>query len=349
VAGGAAYAFGQYTAPGNAADSFCADLKTQNYTLAYEQLSARQQAQFTRDQFVRGSTLLDRLEGTVTSCQLVNTGGAYGYSLGGSSAALTTVIHRETAGTLHGVVHLKNENGVWKVDGLDTSLLGVNLKALEAVVVFCAVMQHQEYLVAYSLLGSGAQGKVTEGEFEQAAKTHDQIDGQITTCTLDRLGASNTDSSASLVVSVTRTKLNDRTGAMTLDVEGGAWKVATIDQALLGSDLGPLQVGTQVCADLESGDYAAIYNNLASAALQANYTRTQFVAVFALSHGSKYAGCQPYLPTYTVSATDASYDLQLFVENAANGTFFGYSATMGFVKDPFVTENGGWKLNSFQG
>jgi hypothetical protein len=343
VAGSAAYAYGQYTAPGDAANSFCSDLKTQNYTRAYEQLSARQRAQFARDQFVQGSALLDRLEGKVTSCQLVNTGGAYGYSLGGSSAALTTVINREIAGALEGTVHLKNENGAWKVDGLDTSLLGVNLMALEAAGAFCAAMQSQAYTVAYALLGAIAQGAVSQAQFEQAAKTHDQIDGQITACTLESLGQDNTDSSASLVASVTRAKLGQRAGKLSLDAENGAWKVATIDQALLGTDLGPLQVGTAVCADMESGNYTAIYTDLASSGIRAYFTQARFVAGYTLKPGIKYAGCQPNLSTYTVSATDASYRIVLYYFFTADGTSVGFQGTMFFVY-----ENGVWKFDGFE-
>ena len=334
------FAYTQYTAPGNAATAFCADLKTQSYSLAYDLLSAREQAQLTHDQFVQGSQTLDQIEGKVESCQLSSASGAYGYRLFGSTASLATVITRTNAGTLRGVVHLKSENGSWKVDGLDTSLLGVNLAALGTAAAFCAALQGQAYTTAYALLDTAAQAMVTQDAFVQAAQAHDQIDGTITACQLVALGSGNTDAYTSLMVSITRATLGQRTGTLTLDVQGGAWKIATISQQLQGTDLGPLQVGAQMCADLVSGNYAAIYD-LTSAAFQANVTRAQVVAFFTLPTGVTYAGCKVHYSTYKVTGDSASYvvDIDLI---AAAGQTVGVPFALSFVN-----ENGGWKLDSF--
>ncbi len=337
--GGGALAYRQYTAPGNAATQFCTDLKTQSYSVAYDLLSAGQQAQFSRDQFVQGSQTLDQVEGKVVSCQLANTSGAYGYSLGSSSATLATVITRANVGSLHGAVHLKSENGAWKVDRLDTSLLGVNLHALQTAGAFCAAMQGQSYTTAYALLDTAAQTAVTQDAFVQAAQAHDQIDGTITACKLVALGSGNTDASASLMVSITRAKLGQRVGTMSLDVQAGAWKIATISQELQGTDLGALQVGLRMCADLLVGNYAAIYD-LASSGFQANVTRAQVVTFFTVPSPLKYVSCKPDLTTYKVAGDQASYDFEINLVDTSTGQVFGFPFTL-----YFVNQNGAWKLD----
>jgi hypothetical protein len=334
-----AFAYGQYTAPGKTATQFCADLKTQSYSVAYDLLSTTQRHQFTRDQFVQVSDTLDQVEGKVSSCTLAGSSGAYNYSLGSSSATITSVLKRANAGTLQGAVHLKSENGAWKVDALDTSLLGVNLGALETAGVFCAAMQGQAYTTAYSLLGVAAQATVSQTTFVQGAQAHDQIDGTITGCTLVGLGNGNGDSTASLMVTLTRAKLGARTGTVSLDVESGAWKIAALSLELQGTDLGPLQVGAQMCADLVSGNYASIYA-LTSSAFQANVTSAQVVAFFNLPNGFQYAGCKPDFSTYKVNGNQATYSVEIDLADKTTGQMIGFPFTL-----YYVDENGGWKLD----
>jgi hypothetical protein len=339
VGGGGALAFAQYKAPGNAATQFCTDLKTQSYSMAYDLLSAGQQTQFSRDQFVQGSQTLDQVEGTVVSCQLANTSGAYGYRLGSGSATLATVVTRAKVGSLRGAVHLKSESGAWKIDGVDTSLLGVNLHALQTAGAFCAAMQGQSYTTAYALLDNAAQAAVTQDAFVQAAQAHDQIDGAITACQLIALGNANTDANASLMVSITRAKLGQRMGTMSLDVQAGAWKIATISPELQGTDLGPLQVGLRMCADLLAGNYAAVYD-LTSSGFQANVARAQVVTYFTVPSPLKYASCKPDLTTYKVSGDQASYDFEITLVDTSTGQVLGFPFTL-----YFVDENGAWKLD----
>ncbi len=151
--GGVVYALTQLAAPAAAAISFCNDLKTQSYTPAYQLLSTKLQGQFTQVQFTQGSQALDGVEGTVTSCKQ-GTGNAYAYSFGGTTATLLAVITRSKQGDLSGTIHLKSENGTWKVDGLDTSLLGANLASLQQTLTFCTALAAKDYSSAYSQLGS---------------------------------------------------------------------------------------------------------------------------------------------------------------------------------------------------
>src|SRR5262249_31570597 len=154
--------------------------------------------------------------------------------------------------------------GNWKVDGLDTSLLGANLASLQETQTFCTALTNKDYTSAYSQLGSVAQGQLTSEQFAAQAALHDQIDGPVTGCTLVAVGSSNTYTTTSLTVSVTRATLGARSGAVTLDIENGAWKVASVELALLGSDLGPLQVGQQFCTALQAGQFSVAYGLLSS-------------------------------------------------------------------------------------
>jgi len=334
--GGVVYALSQLAAPAAAAISFCNDLKTQSYTPAYQLLSAKLQGQFTQVQFTQGSQALDTVEGTVTSCKQ-GTGNAYAYSFGGTTATLQAVITRSKQGDLSGTIHLKSENGTWKVDGLDTSLLGANLASLQETLTFCTALAAKDYSSAYSQLGIVAQGQLTATQFTAQGTLHDQIDGPVTGCTLVALGSGNDDTTTSLTVSVTRATLGARTGNVTLDVESGAWKVAKVDLALLGTDLGPLLVGQQFCTALQAGQYTAAFGLLSTTA-QTGHKPDEL----ALPSGLSYAGCDPDLSTYKVTTSSASFNANLKVKDAASGLTVPLGITL-----KFVVEGGNWKIDDF--
>ncbi len=339
LGGGGLFAFSMYVAPLTAATSFCADLKAQSYVSAYNLLSSGMRSQLTQDQFVQGSQQLDKAEGAVTSCKQATGGNVYSYSLGASTATFNADITRATAGDMTGAVHLKNENGAWKVDGLDTSLTGANLGALVAAGTFCAALQSQNYASAYQLLGSLIQSNLKQTDFVAGAQIHDQIDGTVTACGLAAIGQGNTDTNTNITVSITRTKLGEKQGNVSLDTESGAWKVAAVAPALLGSDIGPLQVGAQMCTDLVSSDYAAIYD-LTSSGFQAAVTKQQVVAYFTLNTGYKYTGCKADYSTYKVSSSDASYNVDIELSGPSGAFAIPF-------KLAFVNESNAWKLDDF--
>jgi hypothetical protein len=223
------------------------------------------------------------------------------------------------------------------VDGLDTSLLGANLASLQETVTFCTALAAKDYSSAYSQLGSVAQGQLTAIQFTAQGTLHDQIDGPVTGCTLVALGSGNDDTTTSLTVSVTRATLGARTGNVTLDVENGAWKVAKVDLALLGTDLGPLLVGQQFCTALQAGQYTTAFGLLSSAA-QAGHKPDELAPPSGLS----YVGCEPDLTTYKVSTSSASFNASLKVKDAASGLTVPVGITL-----KFVVEGGNWKIDDF--
>ena len=343
LVGGGLYADEQYRGPAVAAGRFCGDLKTQNYPAAYALLDRSLRSQFTQEQFTEGARQLDRIEGTVRACAGASGGAAYQYSLGSGTAAATVTITRVTAGTLSGVVHLKHEDGVWKVDELDTSLLGVNLGALKTVGAFCVALENQDYATAYGLLGARPQAVASEADFILAGQTHDLVDGRVTACGFVGLGQDNSDTDASLVVSVVRGKLGARQGAVTLDVEQGAWKMTALGVALQGTDIGALAVGAAFCTYLVAGDVAAAYQNVVANAIKEVVTQAQFVATFQLGAGESYRGCAPEYASYVIHLVNgrsvATYDATISVA-LGNGSTAEVPASF-----YFVLEEGAWKFD----
>jgi hypothetical protein len=339
LGGGGVYGASLYFAPAVTVGQFCGFLETQNYSSAYNLLSSGLRAQASSAQFSQVSATLDTVEGKVTKCGSATSGSPYNYSFGSNTATVEGMVTRSTAGNLQGAIHLKNENG-WKVDSIDTSLLGVNLAALETAGAFCTAMQSQDYATAYGLLGSSAQALVTQAQFNGQAQLHDQIDGTVSSCGLVGLGQGNSDTSATLVAQITRSKLGQKQGGVALDIEGGTWKIAMIDPALQGTDLGPLLVGERFCTDLQNGSYADAYGLLSTNG-KGGLTEAQFAAILKPPSPYKWGACTPDLSTYTVSGTSASYTAAFELVNPSTGAA---TPAVNF-KLAFVQDNGTWLLD----
>jgi hypothetical protein len=343
IGGVAVFAISTFTAPGAAALTFCNNLKTQNYDGAYKLLSARQQSQYPQEAFRAGVSSLDTAEGKVIACQQAQGSNSYDYSFGASTANVGAQLTRETQGNLTGSLHLTNQNGSWKVDSIDTSLLGVNIGALQAAGAFCAAMQGHDYTAAYTLLDSAQQGLVNKDDFVASGALHDQIDGTVTKCALAKVPQGNTDQLTHLTIDLTRAHLGDRTGSITLKVEGSAWKVDATEATLNGTDLHPLVVGGQFCALFTAAKYGDAYG-LFSKNFQATISKDQFVANFATFEGMTLAwSCgTPDYSTYTVTSTSASIVVPLTISIPSLGT--SANATDKY-KVEFIVEGGVWKIN----
>lgn len=344
LGGGGLWAFNAYKAPAEAAVQFCGALKGQSYDTAYSLLSSGQQQKYTKDQFSLGAKTLDTIEGSVTACKQASSG-AYSYSLGANTATVNAVITRGKQGDLTGALHLKNDGGAWKVDALDTSLLGVNLDALKTAAGFCAAMQAKDYGTAYALVSSDLKdGPSSQSDLSSAAALWNGIEGPITSCSLTALGAKNSDTSASITVSVVRSKAS-HSGAVALAKQGDAWKLTQFDNALLGPDLTPLVTGITFCTAIQQSQYPVAWALLSSDYQQQVYNSSldKFKQLWGPgSDGLTVAGCtQPQLDTYKVSASDASYDTGLIFETLSNHQQQTATTTLSFVKD-----GSGWKLDN---
>lgn len=340
---GAVFLINQIAAPGVAAIQFCNQLKSQNYDNAYGMLSSSMQSKYPQTSFRAGVTALDTAEGKVIGCQQAQGGNTYQYSLGASTATVGAQLTRANQGNLTGSLRLKNENGSWKIDGIDTTLLGVNIGALQASGAFCAAMQGQDYAGAYGLLDSAQQEQISQADFVASGKLHDTIDGTVTKCALTKVPSGNTDQVAHLTIDLNRSKLGDRTGDVTLKFEGSAWKVDATATALNGTNLQPLVVGQQFCALITAGKYGDAYG-LFSSNLQQQGSKDSFVAVFSTSQGYKLSwSCgKPDYTTYKVTSDSASIVVPLTVNIPALGAN-ATSTSNATVK--FVLENDAWKID----
>ena len=254
---------------------------------------------------------------------------------------MTAVLTRTKQGNLQGGVHLVSENG-WKIDALDTSLLGINLGALQTLGAYCAALETQNYTTAYGFLGSTLTSQAPQALFTAAEQLQDQVDGKVTGCAISAISASNTDTSTTVTASITRSTLGARSGNITLDGTGGTWKISKVDDALQGSDLAPLVTVVLFCAALQANDFATAYS-LLSAAQQALGTEAEFAASLTLPSGAKWGGCTPDFSTYKVSGTTAQITGAIAVLSAS-GTNLG-SVTTKFL---LVLEGGAWKIDDLQ-
>ena len=338
LGGGAVWAIGQIAAPGVAAGEFCANLREQQYDAVYAQFTANMRTGLTQAQFKTAATDLDSAEGKVLNCQA---SGNVSYSLGSTTAQIGLIITRATQGSLTGNVHMEKVGGAWKVDAVDTALLGVNLGAVQAVEAYCAALQGQHYDTAYALLDSTQQGAETQSAYTSDAKLHDQIDGKVSACALKTVAAGNTDTDASVVLTVTRAKLGQSSGALKLTSGGAQWKITSIDQAVQGTNLLPLAAGQKFCSLLSQAKYTDAYNATSSGFKKAT-TSAAFMALFNVS-GVKWSCGSAKLSTYKVSGDSASYVVPLTAKDAASGATL-LSEDRGLL---FVFESSAWKLQYF--
>jgi len=303
------YGVFQY-APAQPATRFCRDLTTQRYADAYTLTTQRARAGRSQAQFARDLTTLDSALGAVISCEgdgLL----PVGYRLPGGVASYHVALVRQRAGasarTLTGILGLSAAHG-WQVDAIDTSLLGVNLGALEAAQSYCDALGTQRYAAAYDLLAASAQADLTPGDYATVEQLHTVIGGPVKTCGVTDIGQGNSDSRASLTLTINRATLSAKSAAITLTLTGGVWRLAAVPSGAEGPDVGPYEVGQRYCADLAAGQFDAAYD-LFTPQYQAQNPRAQFVGALQTtrSQGATIACGAPDLTTYSVSGDAARY------------------------------------------
>lgn len=336
VGGGAAYVVNSLGAPAAAATQFCGDLKAQNYSAAYGMFSSALQSKYGSDVFAKGAQVLDQVEGPVTQCDKATGSNAYSYSFGASTATLQAVITRGKQGQLTGQMLLKNQNGTWKVDSLDTSLLGVNLVALQTVGGFCQALQTGDYQTAYGDFGTTPQAAISQSDFVANAQLDDKYDGKLSACSLVSIASGNTDTATSLNISVTRAKPGAKTGSVSLDIEGGAWKITTIDTSILGTDYRPLLVAQQFCADYQKNNLSAAYSLMIP---DAGVSKSDFIAYFQLPAGFPVTQCGASLSTYKVTGDSASVRVTITVTDTSAGQSIKLNLAFNFA-----LEQGKWGI-----
>lgn len=153
--------FGLDVAPLVAANTFCLDLRSQNYAGLYGLLDAHAQAGTKQSDFVSQGALHDQIDGAVSACDVLSVSKA-------SSATTLTVtlgVTRPRNATEQGPVTLTRQGGSWLVDGYAGNLLGSDLRPLAVGAQFCAALVAGDYATAYGLLTEHGKGGESESQF----------------------------------------------------------------------------------------------------------------------------------------------------------------------------------------
>jgi flagellar basal body-associated protein FliL len=150
--------------PLQAAQNFCNDLKTQDYSSAYNMLSTTYQGQVTQTQFTQGSQLHDQIDGKVQSCPLAsNSNFSFNLGNGPTTASFNATVTRNK--TFTGKISMIKEGSAWKVDALDQSLQGTDIGPIVVANTFCQALVAQDYQTAYNQLSARQHGLATEAQF----------------------------------------------------------------------------------------------------------------------------------------------------------------------------------------
>lgn len=344
LAGGVLGVFGiQYFGHVGTAGRFCKSLRAQTYSGVYTLLSKQAQSAISEDDFVNDGVTLDRAEGSVLDCTPSGGGGSLNPAFWETAIAVTISLHRANIGALAGVAHLTNEDGLWKIDALDTSLWSVSLGAVQTTNTYCAALQSQAYNAAYAALGAKQTAGIKAADYTQQGQWRDQVDGPVGTCQIMSVGTANTATSASFQVSITRHRLGEKQDTISLDVESGAWKISAIGPLLQGTDLGGLVVMNRFCDDLSHGRYADAYGLFSAGAIGGSsegYVAAQLSGQFT---GLKWASCTFDASTYKVSGSSASLSVDINFEQLSTGHTYLLSVTFRLARFGHA-----WKLNAAQ-
>ena len=216
--------------PLQAAQSFCDDLKRQDYTAAYSLLSATYQGQVTQMQFTQGSQLHDQIDGKVQNCAPAsNNNFSFNLGNGPTTASFSATVTRNKAFT--GKISMVKQGGAWKVDALDPSLQGTDIGPIVVATTFCQALVAQDYQTAYNQLSARQHQLATEPQFASQIQSGLGASVKIVGCT------PNFSTYAASVVPNTKatldSSLNISTQGTTVPVsttltfvyEGGAWKI----------------------------------------------------------------------------------------------------------------------------
>lgn len=324
-----------YFAPVHTVERFCRAVAAQNEAHAYPLFTTAFQHQYPLAHFTHDMLALDEAEGRETACS--------SYSIAGLASPDTLTIaltlRRERMGELRGYARLRFENGGWRIDGLDMSLLGVDLGALETASTFCDALQRQDYGAVYTLLAANTLGKSTKQQFTSQGDAWDKIGGKVSDCTVAGVKRGNSGMLTQLTMRVTRTRVSGLGGTMTFAYVNGQWIVKGLDQAVLGDDLGPLTTGSQFCADLSNGKFHDAYM-LLSRGLRASLPETD-----GRWHNYTVPGlhwtCTPDFATYIVKGNSASYVVVAQVTDSTTGKVAKPRLLFTLVQDA-----GAWRLDN---
>lgn len=224
---------------------------------------------------------------------------------------------------------------------------------IDATQALCADLKAQRYDAAYARLSPDYQARMPRDQFLAAARLHDAVDGNVTDCGLPGVTAGLSvnlggDKTASFGARITRATRGSFEGTVTLVKDGGAWRIDRLDDALQGTDIGPLAAGQRLCAALVAGDYATAYSLYSTREQQSLGSAQAFADTYKNAFGGplKLTGCAPDLKSYQALGPAAKLDVRLTVtESTTLGTQTIDVPTPVTLR--FIQEGGTWKVDQF--
>jgi len=138
-----------------------------------------------------------------------------------------------------------------------------NGSPIGTVTQFCSALRGDKYSQAYNLLASSARNRISSVQFASAATALDRIEGRVIACPAISDSAVQTGvNSATVDASLTRAGLGPMRGKVGLTHEQNAWRISSLDPALLGVSLDALVAANNFCAELQAQRYIDTYTAL---------------------------------------------------------------------------------------
>lgn len=358
--------------------NFCTDLQGAQFDRAYKRLSGSLQNDFPRGgskQFAASIQQLENQLGTFQGCSAPPNG--YNPVIQSDGTIRVEVNMSWSSILKDGGVRLKVEDGHWKVDEVEETLLTVNLGALALAVAYCTAFQGLDFGNAYQMLDPNALHSILpltmslppavtpQEAFARLGIFHYFFDGEIVSCGLSGIPLHNTNhlSDVILVISpANRSSFHERVFMCTFEKgacskSGSNWIIDDIERPdpndpnptdpttflpgdPQGTDVQPLLIGQQLCDAVHTGTPDAI-KTFAQTSFLDSTSAASFVT--SLTSGNlTYAGCYPDLETYKVDPTDsmASFTLAINVINMPSTPCVHVPLT--FQKN----QQGSWRVKS---
>lgn len=216
-----------------AAQSFCSDLKSQNYSGAYALLSTGYQAKVTPQQFAQAGQLHDQIDGKVQNCSASGEASGLGAVLQLGSTSVTFPARITRSKSFSGNMTLVNQGGTWKVDAVDESLQGTTLGPILVANDYCSALAAGNVQQAYGDLSPDYQSRL--GSEQQYAQTLQSVLTQgvsITGCTPDLSSYSVSGTTAklngSLAVQENGVSASLNVALTFVENSAGVWKIDSL-------------------------------------------------------------------------------------------------------------------------
>jgi hypothetical protein len=164
--------------------------------------------------------------------------------------------------------------------GVGYAVFSPQIGALLAARDFCTAIQSQNYSKAYEALAPDLQRRVPRDAFITISTRGDDLEGQVTDCSVSGVDVSADRQSVALHAVVSRARTGQARNTLDLAYSNGAWKISSPPDPLLM----PLTTAYLFCQSLTRQHYDAAFQLLAVATQAKLGNSLAFQAVLNVSH-----------------------------------------------------------------